>query len=45
MDIRASLQELIDQYNIGAQSFKKVYSLLVRDTEFPKNTTRKIKRY
>ena len=44
-DVRAKLQELIDTYNAGAQSFKKVYSLLVRDTEFPKNTTKKIKRY
>lgn len=44
-DIRASLQELIDNYNKDAQSFKKIYSLIVRETEFPKNATRKIKRY
>ena len=44
-DIRANLQELIDAYNKDAQSFKKIYSLIVRETEFPKNATRKIKRY
>ena len=44
-DIRTALQALVDEYNKDAQSFKKVYSLIVRETEFPKNATRKIKRY
>ena len=44
-DIREALQALVDEYNKDAQSFKKVYSLIVRETEFPKNATRKIKRY
>ena len=44
-DVRAALQEIIDEYNQGAPAYKKVYSLKVRDTEFEKNTSRKIKRY
>ena len=44
-DIRAALQQLIDDYNQGAPAYKKVYSLKVRETEFEKNTSRKIKRY
>ena len=44
-DIRAALQQLIDEYNQGAPAYKKVYSLKVRETEFEKNTSRKIKRY
>ena len=44
-DIRAALQQIIDEYNQGAPAYKKVYSLKVRETEFEKNTSRKIKRY
>lgn len=44
-DVRAALQEIIDAYNQGAPAYKKVYSLKVRETEFEKNTSRKIKRY
>ncbi len=44
-DIRAALQQLIDEYNQGAPAYKKVYSLKIRETEFEKNTSRKIKRY
>ena len=44
-DVRVALQEIIDEYNQGAPAYKKVYSLKVRDTEFEKNTSRKIKRY
>ena len=44
-DIRAALQQIIDDYNQGAPAYKKVYSLKVRETEFEKNTSRKIKRY
>ena len=44
-DIRAVLQEIIDAYNLEAPAYKKVYSLKVRETEFEKNTSRKIKRY
>ena len=44
-DVKASLQEVIDEYNRTAAPQKKIYSLIVRDTEFEKNTTRKIKRF
>ena len=45
MNVKASLQEVIDQYNKTAAPQKKIYSLIVRDTEFEKTTTRKIKRF
>ncbi len=44
-DVRAKLQQIVDQYNKEVQCFKRVYSLIVRETEFPKNATRKIVRY
>ena len=44
-DLQAALQEAIDRYNSGAPSYKKVYSLKVRETEFPKTPSKKIKRY
>lgn len=44
-DIKAVLQQLIDNYNQGAPSYKKIYSLIVRETEFEKTPSKKIKRY
>ncbi len=44
-DAREKLQEVIDEYNRTAAPQKKIYSLIVRDTEFEKTTTRKIKRF
>ena len=44
-DIKAVLQQLIDTYNQGAPSYKKIYSLIVRETEFEKTPSKKIKRY
>lgn len=44
-DVREKLQEVIDAYNLKAAPQKKIYSLIVRDTEFEKTTTRKIKRF
>lgn len=44
-DVRAALQEIIDEYNRTAAPQKKIYSLIVRDKEFEKTTTRKIKRF
>lgn len=44
-DIRAALQGLIDDYNKEAPAYKKVYSLKVRETEFEKTPSKKIKRY
>lgn len=44
-DVNAELQKLIDEYNTGAPAYKRIYSLVVRDTEFPKTPSKKIKRY
>ena len=43
-DIRPALQELIDGYNIKAPAYKRIYSLKVRESEFEKTASRKIKR-
>ena len=44
-DVQAELQAIIDAYNKTAPLFKRVFSLKVRDVEFEKNTTKKIKRF
>ena len=44
-DMQKELQDIIDAYNQGAPAYKKVYRLKVRDTEFPKTPSKKIKRY
>lgn len=43
-DIPAALQEIIDEYNRTAPVYRRVLNLAVRETEFEKNTSRKIKR-
>lgn len=43
-DIPAKLQEIIDEYNSSAPVYKRVLDLKVRETEFEKNTSKKIKR-
>lgn len=44
-DIPGELQKLIDEYNKTAPLYKRVFGLKVRETEFEKNTTKKIKRF
>lgn len=44
-DVKAAIQELIDTYNKEAPLYKRIYSLKVRDTEFEKTASRKIKRF
>lgn len=44
-DIKAHLQKYVDDYNRTAVPYKKIGVLKVRDTEFPKNTLRKIMRF
>ena len=44
LDVRAALQEVIDRYNEGAPAYKRVYRLKLRDTEFEKTPSKKIKR-
>ena len=43
-DIKAGVQEIIDKYNKEAPVYKRVLDLKLRETEFEKNTSRKIKR-
>ena len=44
-DIPAKLQEIIDEYNKVAPVYKRILDLVVRETEFEKNTSKKIKRH
>lgn len=44
-DIRGNLQEILDEYNRNAPLYKRVVKLKIRETEFEKNTTKKIKRF
>ena len=44
-DIQAELQKIIDAYNKEAPLYKRVFKLKVREVEFEKNTTKKIKRF
>ena len=44
-DIQGELQKLIDEYNLTAPAYKRVDRLKVRDTEFAKTPSKKIKRY
>lgn len=43
-DIRSALQALIDEYNVNVPAYKRIYSLKVRESEFEKTASRKIKR-
>lgn len=44
-DMQSALQQLIDNYNAGAPAYKKIYRLKVREVEFEKTPSKKIKRY
>lgn len=44
-DVQGTLQEIIDAWNQSAPAYKKIYRLKVRETEFPKTPSKKIKRY
>lgn len=44
-DIQTQLQEIIDSYNKTAPLYKRIFKLKVREVEFEKNTTKKIKRF
>lgn len=44
-DVHGALQQIIDEYNREAPAYKRVYSLKVRDAEFEKTTSKKIKRF
>lgn len=44
-DVQSVLQDVIDEYNKTAPIYKRIFKLKVRDVEFEKNTTKKIKRF
>ncbi|MDD6572256.1 MAG: AMP-binding protein [Thermoflexaceae bacterium] len=44
-DMQGTLQGIIDEYNKNAPLYKRVFKLKIRETEFEKNTTKKIKRF
>nr|MBP3598081.1 AMP-binding protein [Eubacterium sp.] len=44
-DVKEKLQELIDEYNESTTVYKRIHSLVVRETEFDKTTAKKIKRF
>ena len=44
-DIHGALQAIIDDFNKDMPLYKRVTSLKIRDTEFDKSTTKKIKRF
>ena len=43
-NVEEHLQALVDQINKGQPSYKKIHSLKLRDTEFQKTSSKKIKR-
>ena len=43
-DVPARLQEVIDDYNRGLPPYKKIHGLTIREEEFEKTPSRKIKR-
>lgn len=44
-DMEAALQDIVDDYNKNAPTYKRVARLKIRDTEFEKTPSKKIKRY
>ena len=44
-DMQKELQGIIDVYNKTAPLYKRVLKLKIREEEFEKNTTKKIKRF
>ena len=44
-DIPARLQEIVDEFNSTVPFAKQVHDLKIRETEFDKTTSKKIKRY
>lgn len=44
-DVEAEIRKIVDDYNDKAPLYKRVTAVKLRDTEFEKNTTKKIKRF
>lgn len=43
-DIPGEVQKVVDEYNVKVPSYKSINKLIVRETEFEKTTSKKIKR-
>lgn len=43
-DMREALQKILDQFNKNLPPYKRIHSLLIRETEFEKTPSKKIKR-
>lgn len=43
-DIEGSIQSIVDKYNLELPSYKKINKVVIRETEFEKTTSKKIKR-
>ena len=43
-DLTTALQHVVDDYNASVPPFKKILQMLVRETEFEKTPSKKIKR-
>lgn len=44
-DVKEELQKLVDDFNKDMPVYKRIYSLIVRETEFEKTAAKKIKRF
>ncbi len=44
-DVESEIRKIVDAYNEQAPLYKRVTGVKLRDTEFDKNTTKKIKRF
>ena len=44
-DVYAHFKKFVDDYNRDAVPYKKIGLIKIRETDFPKNTLRKIKRF
>ena len=44
-DIEAEIAKAVAEINHTVQTYKRITVLLIRNTEFPKNTSKKIKRF
>ncbi|MCM1040043.1 MAG: AMP-binding protein [Ruminococcus sp.] len=44
-DIAAAVQQIIDDYNQNAPAYKRIYRMKLRESEFEKTPSKKIKRY
>ena len=44
-DMQSEMQKIVDAYNKDVPTYKRIVRIKLRDVEFEKNTTKKIKRF